>query len=206
MEARAFEVAGYEGRPLPLVAYEAGAERAAVILPGNASHGYRLGGSPARPDLSFTRALLIEHGYDVVEVWWKGDERPEADDAWYRDNALAAVAAAGEGRVRLVVGRSMGTIALSLLLRELGGLTSMWIAPLTYLAPVREALLWWPGPKLVVAGEADSAFEPVEGVATVLVPGGDHALTAGGAPASARALANALDAMDTWLRRVGDSG
>ena len=201
MPARAFEVAGHGGRPLACVAYETGSDRAAVVLPGSASKSYRLGGTPARPDLNFTRALLVEHGYDVVEVWWDGDTRIDGDESWYRENAVAAVTAAGEDRVRVLVGRSLGTIALSLL-PDLADLASIWIAPLNHLPEVRHALTSWRGPALVVAGDDDPAFEPIEGVETVIVPGGDHALNVGGAVGSARALADALERMDAWLGRL----
>ena len=92
----------------------------------------------------------------------------------------------------------MGTVALSLM-PELRHLKSIWIAPLTTLDPIREGLLAWRGPKIVVAGDADEAFVPVQGVQTVLVPNGDHGLYVGDAAASARALADALDEMRVFI-------
>lgn len=206
MEARALEAAGYGGRPLPCVLYETGAERAAVVLPGNARAGHRLGGTPARPDLHFTRALLLESGLDVLEAWWDGDSRPDPPgerERWYRESALAATRAAGESRVALLVGRSMGTAGLSFL-PELSHLPSIWIAPLTTVERVRSAVEGWRGPVLVVAGEADEAFAPVAGerIELVSVPGADHGLDVGDAATSARALADVLDRMRDWLRRV----
>lgn len=204
MEPRALEVEGYAGLPLGCVLHEAGGGRAAVILPGNSSAGRRLGGTPARPDLHFTRALLVESGYDVLEVWWDGDSRPEEPAeraAWYRDNALAGLRAAGQDRVRLLVGRSIGTIGLSSV-RDHDDLASLWIAPLTVFAPVRDGLRAWRGPALVVVGDADEGYEPVAGVETAVVPNGDHGLAVGDAAASARALADALDVVRGWLARL----
>ena len=202
MDVRAFDVEGYEGRPLPCALYEVGGKRAAVVLPGAAQASYRLGGSPARPDLHYVRALLLEQGYDVLEAWWQADERPEQKDsreAWYRENALAAIGVAGAERVRLLVGRSLGTAALTMLRASHASTASLWIAPLTTHREVRDALTAWSGPKLVVAGDADEAFELVPEIETILVPGGDHGLNVGDAPASARALGAALDGIRAWL-------
>lgn len=202
MNVRALEVEGHSGQPLPCVIYEVGRERAAVVFPGAAQDAYRLGGSPARPDLNYVRMLLLQRGYDVLEVWWQAETRPEQmkdRDAWYRESGLAAIRAAGEERVRLLVGRSIGTAALTALQASHGSLASLWIAPLTTHHEVRAALNAWGGPKLVVAGDSDQAFEPVPAVETILIPGGDHALNVGEAAASARALADALDRIGAWL-------
>jgi hypothetical protein len=198
MDARPLEVDGYDGDALLCVLYETGSDRAAVVFPGACRAGYRLGGSPARPDLNYTRALLTQQGFDVLEVWWDAETKPESKPEWYRANAEAAIRAAGYGRVGLLVGRSMGTVALSFL-PELSHLKSIWIAPLTTLEPVREALLAWRGPRMVIAGDADQAFEPVLGVETLLIPNADHGLDVGDAAASARALADALDAMRVFV-------
>jgi hypothetical protein len=197
----ALEVEGYGGQLLPCALYEVGGERAAVILPGAARATYRLGGSPARPDLHYTRALLAEQGYNVLEVWWDADTCPDPPDPWCRENALAAITAAGEDRVRLLIGRSLGTIGLAAL-AEKADLASIWIAPLTYLPHVRDALVSWRGPALAVAGDADDGFVAVDGVETVVVPRGDHGLDVGEAAASARALAAALDEIRAWLVRL----
>lgn len=205
MDVRTFEVDGYEGQRLPCVLYEVGGGRAAVVLPGAAQDSYRLGGSPARPDLHYVRALLLEQGYDVLEAWWQADERPEPKEsraAWYRESGLAAIRAAGKERVCLLVGRSLGTAALTVLIASHGSLASLWIAPLTTHREVREALTAWIGPKLVVAGDADEAFKLVPAIETILVPGGDHGLNVGEAAASARALAAALDGIRSWLIKL----
>lgn len=69
MEPRALKVEGYSREPQPCVFYGTRGEQAAVILPGNAAAAYRLGGTPARPDLHYTRAFLVESGFDVLEAW-----------------------------------------------------------------------------------------------------------------------------------------
>ena len=202
MDVRELEIVGHDGRRVPSVLYEPDRERTAVVLPGTMRSGGRLGGSPARPDLHFTRALLLELGYGVLEVWWDAETKPTPGNGWYRDNARAAVAAAREERVSLLVGRSIGTAALAHL-PEWNERASLWLAPLTHAAPVRDALAAWRGPKLVVAGDADESFEPVDGVETVVVPGANHGFDVGDAAASARALAGALDGMRAFLSAAG---
>ncbi|MBD0330744.1 MAG: hypothetical protein ICV64_11660 [Thermoleophilia bacterium] len=202
MAVRELTVRGYGGASVPCLFHEEERERAAVVFPGGTRSGGRLGGSPARPDLHFTRALLLELGLGVLEVWWDAATKPRASEGWFRENALAAVRAAGGDRVAVLVGRSIGTGALAHL-PEWNDRSSLWLAPLTSVRPVREALLAWRGPKLVVAGDADEAFEPVEGVDTVLVRGADHGFDLGDAAASARALADALEGMRRFLSAAG---
>jgi hypothetical protein len=192
------EVSGHAGEPIPCVFYEGGREGVAVVFPGAIRGGGRLGGSPARPDLHYTRALLLELGLGVLEVWWNAETRPRGREEWYRDNALAAIAAAGPERVRLLVARSLGTAALTHV-PEWNHVPSLWIAPLTSVASVRVALAGWRGPRLAIAGDADEVYEPVAGVETMLVPGADHALAVGDPAASARLLADILDRMRLWL-------
>jgi hypothetical protein len=201
VNVRTLEAEGYSGQVLRCALYEVRGEQAAVILPGGARATYRLGGSPARPDLHYTRALLVEQGYDVLEAWWDADTCPDPPDPWCRENALAAITAAGEDRVRLLVGRSLGTIGLAAV-AEKADVASIWIAPLTYLPRVRDALVAWRGPSLAVAGDADEGFVAVDGVETVVVPRGDHGLGVGEAAASARAMAAVLDGIRAWLERV----
>jgi hypothetical protein len=198
VQIRELDVAGHGGQAVPCLFFEPARERVAVVLPGAMRSGGRMGGSPGRPDLHYVRALLLERGFGVLGVWWDAETKPEESKPWYRDNALAALAAAGHERVRLLVGRSIGTAALTHL-PEWNDVSSLWIAPLTSAAHVRDALAAWRGPKLVVAGGADDAFEPVAGVETVLVPGADHGFDVGDAAASARALADALDRIRVWV-------
>ncbi len=198
MQIDELEVTGHAGQRIPCVFYEGGREAVAVVFPGAIRSSGRLGGSPARPDLHYTRALLLELGLGVLEVWWNAETKPKESEQWYRDNALAAIAAAGQGRVRLLVGRSLGTAGFAHL-PEWNHTPSLWIAPLTSAAPVRAALAGWRGPKLVIAGDADDTFERVDGVETVLVPGADHALAVDDPAASARLLADVLDRMRAWL-------
>lgn len=208
-----FELAGDRGAPLPCVLH-GNAPRCALVLPGGARAGNRLGGSPARPDLHFTRTLLSEQGLSVLEVWWDTDAIVGDDvEAWLLANARAGydAIAARDREPALLVGRSLGTLALALLGDHDGAarLPSIWIAPLMHRERVRESLLHDSGRatrRFVLCGGADPAYDP--GVAAHLQEHGDdlvvvdragHGLDCGDAPASARALAEALERMRDFL-------
>lgn len=187
----------------------------ALVLPGAARAGNRLGGTPARPDLHFTRALLQEQGYAVLEVWWDTDEADESElEQWLLGSARAGLGALAErGREpALLVGRSLGSVALALLRREeppLARLPSIWVAPLMHREPVRESLLHPGGPCFVLCGGRDPAYDA--GLATLLhrrqadvlvLERADHGLDCGDAVTSARALAGALEQLRDFLHRI----
>ena len=99
IEPQELEVTGYRGLVVPCVRYDVdGASGIALILPAAARSGNRLGGTPARPDLHFTRALLQHTGLAVLEAWWDAGSAPREDlDAWIATNADAVVDAATNG-------------------------------------------------------------------------------------------------------------
>jgi hypothetical protein len=206
------ELRGHGDTTLPCILHGDGA-RCALVLPGAAHAGNRLGGTPARPDLHFTRALLLEQGYAVLEVWWDAATLAGASpEAWLLDNARAGVdGIRAQGREpALLVGRSLGTTALAELRTAepvLARLPSVWIAPLLQRERVRESLLHGDGRCFVLCGGRDEAHDP--GVATLLHRRGatvvvleraDHGLDCGDAPATARALAGALEQLRDFLR------
>ena len=94
MERTTIEIRGYGGAPLPCVLHANGGEEGiAVVFPGAAGKGYRLGGIPARPDLHYTRAVLLAEGVAVFEVWWDADSAEGGYDPWISANADAALRA-----------------------------------------------------------------------------------------------------------------
>ena len=182
---------------------------AAVVYPGGARASYRLGGTPARPDLSYVRQLLLGLGLSVLEVWWDTDTAPDGDEGeeWLTANAAAAVAAVGLPQV--AVARSWGTRALAkLVLGDSAPATTIWMAPLLGHPEVREALERCAVTACLVAGTADGlvpepAVRAVEaaGATVVRIRGANHGFEVGGPAASARALADALDELHIFLER-----
>jgi hypothetical protein len=207
--ADAFELAGYGGRPLPCVLHRCeGARGTAVVLPGGARAGGRLGGTPARPDLNYVRVLLLELGEAVLEVWWDTDSVPAGEEeAWLAASARAAAAAATP--LLVGVGRSWGTRALAkLVLEGAAPSTTVWLAPLLGHPDVTQAVARAGDGACVVAGTADELVPEPElrraeaaGATVIRIAGASHALEVGGAAASARALADALDELHVFLER-----
>jgi hypothetical protein len=155
---------GYEGRPLPCILHEAGGERrVALVLPGAARSGGRLGGTPARPDLHFTAAVLQSLGFAVLEVWSDVDGAPEdREDLWLEQSARGAIGAIPpDYELGLLVGRSFGTRALALLYRDrsFSATPSIWVAPLLVEVAVAEALQELEAPALVIGGTKDALFD-----------------------------------------------
>jgi hypothetical protein len=210
-----FEIAGHRGDPLACVLHADGDEPVAVVFPGAVAEGGRLGGSPARPDLSYTRSVLRAEGLAVFEVWWDTGPVPRDElDGWIAANAEAALAAATEDRpLAALVGRSLGTIALSGIVShadwESRAVPTIWIAPLLTLPNVAEALEELRTPAFVVGGTGDPAFDPgvIErlGGPTVeiaVIEGAHHGLELADDPAeSARLLAGVLERMREFVVR-----
>jgi hypothetical protein len=204
VEVRELEVAGHGGRAVPCVFFEERRPRVAVVLPGAIRSGGRLGGAPARPDLNYTRALLLSHGYGVLEVWWDAETMPDEGEPWLRENALGALDAAGEARVRILVGRSIGTWAVAALDDSWAASPAIFLAPVT---PAWPSIRLRPGPGFVVIGDADERYDraAVEGWRAagkdvIVIPGANHGLEVADPAASARLLADVLDHMGEWLR------
>jgi len=208
--ARTLELAGYGGAPLPCAFYEGGEAEAAVVLPGAAHAGNRLGGSPARPDLNYVRAVLQSEGLAVLEVWWDAGSAPRGDlDGWLDANADAALAEAGRGgrRVVLLVGRSIGTKALARVVRRHPPVPTVWVAPLLGDRSVRAALAELTAPAFVLVGTADALFDAAvaeslrdRGATVVVLEGAGHSLETDDAADSARRLADALDELRAFVR------
>lgn len=213
MDVQELEIRGYEGEPLPCLLHgSSSASGAAVMLPGAARSGNRLGGTPARPDLHFTRALLQQVGLAVLEVWWDTGSAPDDDlRRWVGENALAATReAARRHPVRVLVGRSMGTGGLAALLAESDyeDLPTIWLAPLVRNDRIRAALTNARGPCLIVGGTADDSFDvdfvrSIESARThvVLLEGAHHGLAVDDPVASLYLLESMLESIRLFLDR-----
>ena len=195
-----FEIPGHGGGLSCVLHGEASAARSCFPAPPS---GERLDGSPARPDLHFTRVLLQEHGLSVTRALvGHGHARPR------RRRRLAACprtrrvrrdrgARPGAGAAR---GRSLGTVALALLRTERrgGGTPSERLDRAARASRGRAHV----AAAQTAAGDSSSPAAPTtaydpgltplleqRGADVVVLDGADHALDCGGAVASARALA-----------------
>lgn len=186
----------------------------AVVFPGGATHGNRLGGTPARPDLHYTRAVLEAERLAVFEVWWDAGSAPENDpEGWLDANVAAALGAASEGfELALLVGRSLGTWGLARALaastQPIKSLPTVWLAPLLRRPAVLTALKELNAPAFVVGGSSDDAFNVAEaealrqrGVEVVVLDGANHSLELDDPASSARRLADVLEQLRVFVAR-----
>jgi hypothetical protein len=151
-----------------------GPGRLALVLPGGRY-------TPASPLLHFARAVLLDHGWTVKEIWWNPPLASwtglDEAEAYVHDQVSRALA---EEPVApgLFVGKSLGTFGAADAARL--GTPGIWLTPvLTHervAGPIRKAS----APALLVGGTADKMWD--SGVArstgaTVLeIPDADHSL------------------------------
>ena len=213
---RPLEVPGYEGAPLPCVLHSSGVERGvAVVFPGTVRNGNRVGGTPARPDLHYTRAVLQAEGLAVFEVWWDAGSAPENDrTGWLDANVAAALGEASKDfELALLVGRSLGTWALARALSnnpdQVGALPTVWLAPLMVRPSVQAALEKLRAPAFVVGGSSDELFNQADvdglrglGLEIVVLDGANHALEVADPPTSARMLADMLEKLRGFVTQM----
>jgi pimeloyl-ACP methyl ester carboxylesterase len=201
------------------VLHSAGGERGVgVVFPGAAREGNRLGGTPARPDLHYTRAVLRAQGLAVFEVWWDAGSAPDdALEEWLDANVRAAQAAATrEHSLALLAGRSLGTMAVARAVSnaewERNAVPTVWLAPLLRQPLVIEALARLRSPAFIAGGDADPAFDVRAaermrrgGFDVVVLEGADHALEVDDPAASARLLADLVERLRAFVARTTGS-
>lgn len=183
-------ITAHDGKPLPnrLIQARDTNDRIALIFPGR---GYTC----AMPLLYYATRALVDNGYDVLHVEYHYDpaDFPEpAGDRW-RDalrldveGAYAAVVAEGQYNSVLLLGKSLGTIAIALLLAnhpELAESDCIWLTPLISIDRVREVIASHASRSLVVIGSLDPHHNQkrlheieVAGAAVVVIDRADHGL------------------------------
>lgn len=184
----------------------------AVVLPGAARDENRIGGTPARPDLHYTREVLQSAGLAVLEVWWDAGTAPADDlEGWLDANTSAALEAASQDHeLAVLAGRSLGTWALARLIERDEGqarsVPSIWLAPLLDQPPVLRILRELPALAFVVGGSSDATFSPADaeglrrgGVEVVVLEGANHGLEVDDPVESARLLAGVLEQMRRFV-------
>lgn len=169
-----------------------GAAGDAVLLPGS-----RFGiGSPL---LFYSLGALLARGFTVLGVH---DEYRDGDPVrWASERAEAALA---QVEARLVVGKSMASLAAGLVSDR--KVPAVWHTPLLREPGVADAIGRSRAPTLLIGGRADALWDAAATGAEVLdVEGADHALAVAGDPlASIEALGKAIRTLDRFVsERVG---
>jgi hypothetical protein len=109
---KTLEISGYEQVPVPCVLHSSGGESGvAVVFPGAGQQGNRLGSTPARPDLHYTRAVLQAEGLAVFEVWWDGGSLPKDDREGWLDGLEVDNPAASARHLADVLDQMRGFVA-----------------------------------------------------------------------------------------------
>lgn len=143
----------------------------ATLLPGR---GY----GPQAPLLYYTRLLLRSRGWSVRTLHWERVPGFDpADHAVVRAAAADVLATADPAR-DLVIGKSLGSLALPAAAER--GMPGIWLSPLLGVEDVRRATARAAGRTLLIGGTADpywdAAAAGATGAAVLEVPGADHSL------------------------------
>lgn len=174
-------------------------DRVAAILPG----AFYL---PAAPLLWFTRETLQAHGWSVLDVWDEWDRSVDAHQ-WVAERFDAALRYIGMASTRLVVAKSLSTLALPAAIDE--RLPGVWLTPLLDEDSLRSALVLSTPPTLLIGGMADSTWdsrfvEALSEVDVVEIDGVDHLLQRPGNPReSIRVLQLVTDRIGRFVAQLG---
>lgn len=204
-------ISGYAGNPLPNRFFrQEGAMTLALLFPG-------LRYSCDMPLLYYPLKLLLERGTEVLQV--RADYTlpaylslsPGERAAWLAADARAALQVArvqGKYTRLVLVGKSIGTVALASLVPHEPDAVAIWLTPLLGNPQVVAAAEGSRGAALFVAGTSDDlyhapALEKIRlatQAETLLIEGGDHSLEiAGDFNASLNALVKVMGAIDGFL-------
>ncbi|MFD9909887.1 alpha/beta hydrolase [Streptomyces sp. NPDC059063] len=165
--------------PSPFAApsrFEGSSDRVALVVPG-------VGYSPARPLLHFARAVLLQHGWTVQELWWRIPDdfsrfTEEERIAWV-EREVAQAMDAEAGACDLIVGKSLGSLACGLAAER--NMAAAWLTPVLTVDHVARALQKAEAPTLLVGGSADELWdarvaESLRQHEVLEIPEADHAL------------------------------
>lgn len=191
------DIHGYHGLTLPNTFYRhtAPVRRLALLYPGR---GYTC----AMPVLYYPARWLFTRGADVLTIEYGFVRQTPGVSAldplelqnWLGGDALAALDGAlsmGGYNEIVLVGKSLGTVALSRLALDLPPtnrqVSFVWLTPLFKNQDLRAALRRTKPRSLFVQGDADPHFEPAlfaelareVSAHTLILPGADHSLEYG---------------------------
>ena len=160
------EIAGYQGKKVGNVFFEQQTDqhKAALLFPG---WGYTV----EMPAMFYTSSLLVEQGYDVLQVAYTYNRNEDylalsqaEQHQWFFADIEAAfekMRSFRENPELVLVGKSMGTLALSHLLEKYSLPEStklVWLTPLIANENMRRNMAEFKGKSLIVIGTADQHF------------------------------------------------
>ena len=129
--------------------YEGDSARTALVLPGR-----MLAGMPVN---AFAIDAVWKQGWRAILVWDEYFDDPPSGTQWSRDRLDAAAAYAGEVGRRLVIGKSLGTLAAGAAAER--GWPAVWLTPLLNLPEFVEMLERRTAPALLIGGTNDPAWD-----------------------------------------------
>ena len=158
----------YAHQEIPLsnkfIKHKTPSDRLALIFPG-------LRYTCDMPLLYYSTELLLERGCDVLQLWidFKAPEFGRISQAEltqhlleYSEALLIAGKNGGTYNDLLLVGKSLGTLTMTLMLTNdqvFLNETTIWFTPLVNLPPVSQVMLSLSGPAFIAGGDADPTFE-----------------------------------------------
>ena len=167
-------ILGYQGKKVSNVFFEQQTDqhKAALLFPG---WGYTV----EMPAMFYTSSLLAEQGYDVLQVAYTYNRNEdylalsEAEQhQWFFADIEAAyekMLSYRENSEMILVGKSMGTLALNHLLNKYSIPESwklVWLTPLIANKDMRRNIAGFKGKSLIVIGTADQHYH-IEGLQEV---------------------------------------
>ena len=172
-----------------MLQHEGDPSRCVVLLPGIRYFSQA-------PLLWFAREAAHARGWSVVEV----DERAPGDQepfAWIREQAERALEAAGGAETVVVIGKSLGSAAATLVSGP-----AVWLTPLLDRPDIVEALGSATAPTLLVGSPDDPSWgdgtvPDNEALEVMELEGLDHSLQVSGDPSAS------LDVLRDVTERVG---
>lgn len=160
------DISGYQGNSVPnrLFRNVGPANGLALVLPG-------LRYTCDMPLLFYPSKLLLQKGFDVLQLHTDytadkfANNSPDRQIDWLGEDARAALQAGMAQRDYshlMLIGKSIGTLAMSILLLnqpELRRRVTLWLTPLFRLPLVEQATQQLTAPALFVGGTADNTFD-----------------------------------------------
>ena len=151
------------------------------------------------PLLYYTTELFLDQGRDILQLWSTPDFMSLSQSEQtqhlleYGEALLMAGKNGGSYKEFILVGKSMGTLTMTLLLTKFPELlkeTTIWFTPLVNLPPVSQALLSSTGPAFAVGSDADPTFhqeviaqiKSLPNMTTLVINDADHSLEIPGDP------------------------